>query len=113
VMPTESAEQIAFLQWWHAQFPRVRIFHVPNGGHRAISVAKKMKAEGVRPGVPDLCVPEWRLWVEMKRRKGGRLSDDQKDWIAYLEGIGDTVLVGHGAEDAIRKVLEWRSKRAR
>jgi len=111
--PTESEEQIGFLQWWHAQFPRVRIFHIPNGGHRAMSVAKKMRAEGVRSGVPDLFVPEWRLWIEMKRRTGGRLSADQLDWIAYLEGIGDTVIVGRGAEDASRKVLEWRSRLAR
>jgi len=76
-----------------------------------MSVAKKMKAEGVKPGVPDLCVPEWRLWIEMKRRTGGRLSADQKDWIAYLEGIGDTVIVGRGAEDASRQVLQFLQAR--
>jgi hypothetical protein len=66
-----------------------------------------MKAEGVRPGVPDLFVPEWRLWVEMKRQKGGRLSADQKDWITYLEAIGDTVIVGKGANDASRQVVRF------
>ena len=110
---SESDEQIGFLQWWDYQFPSVRIFHIPNGGKRDIKTAKKLKAEGVRPGVPDLFSPEWRLWIEMKRQKGGRLSADQRDWISYLESIGDTVLVGYGAEDASRKVLEWLSSRER
>lgn len=104
--PSESAEQIGFLRWFEEQFPAVRIMHIPNGGHRAISVAKKLRAEGVQPGVPDLYIPEWRLWVEMKRAKGGRLSAAQRDWIEYLEGIGDAVIVGHGAADAGKKVLD-------
>jgi hypothetical protein len=55
--------------------------------------------------VPDLCVPEWSLWIEMKRQEGGRLSEKQKDWIAYLEEIGHTVIVGKGWEDARAQVL--------
>lgn len=78
-----------------------------------MSVARQMKLEGVRPGVPDLYCPEWKLWVEMKRQKGGRLSADQRGWIAYLESIGDAVIVGKGAEDASRQVLEWLSSRER
>lgn len=110
---SESDEQIGFVQWFEAKFQGVRIFHIPNGGHRTMSVAKKLKAEGVKSGVPDLFVPHWRLWIEMKRTKGGRLSPEQKDWIEYLEGVGYTVIVGYGATDTSRKVLEWlSSKRA-
>ena len=107
----ESAEQIGFVNWFEDRFSGVRIFHIPNGGHRAISVAKKLRAEGVRPGVPDLYVPAWKLWIEMKRTKGGRLSPDQKDWIAYLEVIGDTVIVAHGAREASAKVLDFMGAR--
>lgn len=78
-----------------------------------MSVAKRMKAEGVRPGVPDLFVPEWCLWVEMKRQKGGRLSAEQRDWIEYLEGVGHAVIVGRGATDASEKVMKWLSKQER
>jgi hypothetical protein len=109
--PSEHEEQVGFVNWFEAQFPRVRIFAIPNGGHRAVSVGKQLKAEGVKPGVPDLQVPEWRLWIEMKRAHGGRLSGDQKDWIAYLESIGDTVIVGLGATDASRKVMEFKNPR--
>lgn len=112
--PSESDEQIGFLRWFYHHFPGVRIFHIPNGGHRAMSVAKKMKAEGVDPGVPDLYIPAWKLWIEMKRKTGGRVSTEQKEWREYLEGIGDTVIVGKGAEDASRQVLEFlQARRAR
>jgi hypothetical protein len=113
--PSESEEQIGFLRWFDDNFAGVRIFHIPNGGRRSMSVAKKLKAEGVKAGVPDLYVPEWHLWIEMKRVSGGRLSPEQVDWIAYLKRIGDTVIIGKGATDASRQVLAFlqarRSKR--
>lgn len=101
---SESDEQIGFIQWFEASFHGVWIFHIPNGGHRSISVAKKLKSEGVKPGVPDLYIPAWKIWIEMKRASGGRLSKDQRDWIEYLEGIGDTVIVANGARDASAKL---------
>jgi hypothetical protein len=69
--------------------------------------AKRLKAEGVVRGIPDLFIPEWRLWVEMKRKTGGRLSTEQKSMINYLQNIGYTVIVGIGAGDASRQVLEF------
>lgn len=102
--PSESDEQIGFVNWFEAAFSGVRIFHIPNGGHRAMNVAKKMKAEGVKPGVPDLYIPAWKIWIEMKRQKGGKLSDDQMDWYDYLTGVGDTVIVAKGARDASEKL---------
>lgn len=103
-LASEHAEQVTFVQWFKRQHPGVRIFAIPNGGQRNVVVAAKMKAEGVSRGVPDLYVPAWGLWIEMKRTKGWALSPEQRDWIGYLEGIGDTVIVGNGAEDAISKV---------
>jgi hypothetical protein len=64
-----------------------------------------LKAEGVVPGVPDLFIPAWNTWVEMKRSRGGRLSTEQNDWIEYLTGAGHTVIVGYGFEDARDKIL--------
>lgn len=109
--PSESSEQIGFIAWFEVKFRGVRIFHIPNGGHRKMSVARQLKAEGVRAGVPDLYIPQWKLWIEMKRTVGGRLSTEQKDWIGYLESIGDRVIVAKGATDASKQVLEWLSYR--
>ena len=107
-MTSEHDEQVGFVVWFRSRFPGVLILAVPNGGKRHPGTARKLKAEGVVPGVPDLFVPEWSLWVEMKRAKGGRLSPDQREVIAYLESIGHSVVVGHGAEDASRQLIEWR-----
>lgn len=97
------------VQWFKRTFPDVRIFSVPNGGHRHPAVAAKMKATGVASGVPDLFVPEWRLWIEMKRVKGGSLSPEQKDWIEYLDRVGYCVIVGKGAEDAKQQISAFLS----
>ncbi len=105
--PSEHSEQVGFINWFRVQYPRVLIFAIPNGEKRSITVAKRLKAEGVVRGVPDLYVPAWNLWVEMKRVSGGRLSPDQKEMITYLENIGHKVIVGKGAGDASKKVLEF------
>lgn len=106
-VPLEHAEQVGFVNWFRAKFPHILIFAVPNGDHRAITTAKRLKAEGVVAGVPDLCIPQWNMWVEMKRREGGRLSEDQREIIAHLQAIGHHVIVGKGAEDASRQLLGW------
>ena len=101
---TEHEEQREFVRWFRQTYKGVRIFAIPNGGARSIATAGRLKAEGVSPGVPDLFIPDWRLWVEMKRTKGGSLSAEQKDWIAYLEGCGHYCMVAKGAEQAKKKI---------
>lgn len=110
IIPTEDQEQAAFVAWFRATWPDVRIFAIPNGGRRSMKVANTLKATGVLPGVPDLFVPQWDLWIEMKRAKGGKLSPEQKDMIAYLQNVcGHHVIVGHGFDDARKQVIELMS----
>ena len=104
--PSEHSEQVGLINWFRLQYPNVLIFAIPNGEKRAITVAKRLKAEGVVRGIPDLFIPQWNLWVEMKRVSGGRLSPDQKSMITYLESIGNTVIIGKGAADASKQILE-------
>jgi len=103
--PSEHEEQVLFVQWFRRQFPGVMIFAIPNGGLRGKIAAAKLKAEGVTAGVPDLYIPEWRVWVEMKRQKGGRLSQPQRDVLRYLSEF-DTTIVAKGFEDAKRQIRE-------
>jgi len=105
-LSSEHAEQAGFLQWFRAKYPGILIFAIPNGGKRDIVTAKKLQMEGVVPGVPDLFVPELRLWIEMKK-PGGKLSEAQKTIIDYLECMNYTVIIGYGARDASEKVLEF------
>lgn len=106
LIPSEDQEQTYFVQWFRRTYPTVKIYSTPNGGHRHIAVAVKMKATGQSKGVPDLCIPAWRLYIEMKRVKGGKLSPEQKDWIEYLEKVGYRVIVGFGALDAQQKIIK-------
>lgn len=99
--PSEHVEHRNYVSQFKKRYPGVMIFSVPNGGKRGKVTAHKLALEGLLPGVPDLFIPEWRLWVEMKRQKGGRLSHAQKEVIPELERIGYTVLVGYGCNHAL------------
>ena len=103
---SEHMEQAYLVQWFRRKYPDVLIFAIPNGGERNKSSALKIKVEGGVRGVPDLFIPAWRLWVEMKTETG-KLSQDQKAMIPYLESIGHKVLVGYGFQDAVRKICEF------
>lgn len=105
-IPSEDHEQMLFVQWFRRTYPGVRIFAIPNGGHRHPAVAAKLKVTGATRGVPDLFVPEWRLWIEMKRAKGGVLSAEQKDWINYLKSIDYDCIVGKGFDDAKAQIVQ-------
>ena len=87
-----------------------KIFAIPNGGHRNVVVASKLKAEGVRPGIPDLCFPEGRggyfgLWIEMKV-KPNRPSTEQLARIAQLNADGYLAVICWSAEEA-QPILGW------
>jgi hypothetical protein len=82
-------------------------WHTPNGGHRSKSEACKMKMIGVMPGVPDLTIMHSGgvFFVELKKRTGGRLSKEQKDFqsaalsynMAYHILYADTIEEGRAA----------------
>jgi len=69
-----------------------------------------MKAEGLTAGIPDLFVPAWALWIEMKRVSKGALSKDQEKIIPQLEAAGYTVIVAKGWIDGINQVRGYHSK---
>jgi hypothetical protein len=94
-------------------WPEVRwLYAIPNGGFRHKAVAGKMKAQGVRAGVPDFALDVARggyhgLRIELKRRTGGALSPAQRDWIAWLTDQGYLAVVCKGWEEARDKLIEY------
>lgn len=109
-VPSEHAEQVSLVQWFEVTYPALRIFAIPNGGKRGKLEAMRLKQEGVRSGVPDLMIPVpcggfHGLFVEMKKTKGGTVSKEQKDWIAYLVKNGYKAQVCNGYKEA-RAVIE-------
>lgn len=104
---TEHEEQRELVRDFRQTYPGVLIFSIPNGGLRTKQTALKLRIEGCVAGIPDLYVPEWGLWIEMKRVTGGRLSPEQREQIAYLERIGHAVIVGKGKDDAWAKINQF------
>ena len=114
--PTEEQEQAAVIEWrdlMAVQFPALEdLIHIPNGGLRSKSEAVRFKRLGVRPGVSDLFLPEpvgkyHGLWVEMKRKKGGKLRPDQKDWIDRMNRKGYLAVRADGAEEACEVIYKY------
>lgn len=102
---SEHLEQVTAVRWFRDNYPGVLIFSIPNGGFRHKAVAEKMRLEGVVPGIPDLMIPAWRTFVEMKAQKG-RLSEHQKEKIAYLSESGYRCLVCYGFDDFKAKIMD-------
>lgn len=106
---SESMEQILFVNWMRKNHKEHRIFHIPNGGARGAATAARLKNEGVTKGIPDLFCPSLRLWIEMKKLDGGKVSPEQRDWIAYLQECGYEACVCNGnfnAQSVVERVLK-------
>lgn len=125
--PTEHAEQVAVIQWAELQlnvYPELWLLHaIPNAGAGAQrGQAGKMKAEGVKPGVPDLALPVRRagilggafavssgLYIEMKRI-GEKATPAQRAWLEALKEQGFETHVAQGADEAIALLRKYLSR---
>jgi hypothetical protein len=99
---SEHIHQVTFVNWFRNKYPNILIFAIPNGEYRAISTAVKLKNEGVTKGIPDLFIPEFKIWIEMKKEKGGTISKEQKEMKIYLENVGYKVFIARGYKEAIK-----------
>lgn len=94
------------------QDPRWRyILAIPNGGHRDIRVAAKLKAEGVRRGIPDLFLAVASrgyhgLWIELKVGKN-RESVEQMDWKVNLTDNGYCCMTVRDYPDRVVELILW------
>lgn len=107
--PSEHALQVQCLRWLHFTYPQVLCYAIPNGAYTTKTTARKLVAEGVCHGLPDLHIPIARggyhsLYIEMKNGKAGRLSDHQKEMIPRLQCYGNKVVVCRSLDDFIREV---------
>jgi hypothetical protein len=117
---TEEQHQIAVMSWAEKQAEEGRpelalLFHIPNGGHRNRVTAIKLKAMGVKPGVSDLLLPVARggyhgLWIEMKKPKGRKATEDQDGWLLHMKEQGYMTGVCVGFEEAKRLIEAYLSK---
>lgn len=115
-VPTEAQEQMTLFSWAAMQsgkYPELNLlYHVPNGGSRHKAEAVLLRAEGVKAGVPDLCLPVARgqyhgLYIELKRQRGGRTSDHQSEWLDALSAQGYKAALCYGWEQAAGTIIEY------
>lgn len=93
------------------------MFHVPNGGSRNRIEAAKLKQQGVRAGVPDICLPVARggfhgLFVELKYGRN-KATDRQTAWLDALRSQGYLAVECVGwdtAREVITKYLKGEIK---
>ena len=113
--PTEEAEQIAVFRWAELQkqrYPFLRyLYHTPNGGKRDRVTAARLKAAGVKKGVPDICLPVplggyHGLYIEMKVGYN-KPTNDQEDWLDALAGFGYRTAVCYGFNEAVEELKKY------
>lgn len=107
----ETHEGYALIDWWDRSnyAPHIKrnwLFHIANGGSRHPLEAMSLKRQGVRAGISDyqLVYPKdgyHGLWIELKKRKGGRLTKEQKEWLDNMVLLGYSAHVANGADEAI------------
>lgn len=117
-MLTEYEEQKLIVQWaksMHRREPLLRLLHASlNGVRLPMKRASMMKASGMLSGVPDLFLPVRNethsgLYIELKREKGGKVSDAQQWFIDSVTEQGYRAEVCRGHMEAINLIKEYLS----
>lgn len=119
-MPKESTETEWLFQWAEimaVKYPELEsMYHITNEGKRSRIAGARLKRQGLKKGMLDLCLPCARcgchaLYIEMKRMKDGRPSKEQLEWIDRLTRQGNMAMICEGwqqAADVIEGYLEGR-----
>lgn len=112
----EGLEQTALMRELQLRFPEAYklTYHVPNGGHRVKAVAAKLKAQGVKAGIPDLVLTMARggyfgLYIEFKAKPpfDAAVSPSQDACIQALLDQGYLAIVCRGSIDAMEAIRAY------
>lgn len=128
---SETAHQSAVFVWAglnRKKYPMLEWLHaIPNAN------SHKQVREGVKGGVPDMCLPfpVWEhahlnpipkritgLYIELKipkrrNEKNGGRSDDQIKWIDYLNSVGYYATTAYGWDEAVKVIIDYLEGRLR
>ncbi len=111
----EGGHQEALFEWAACNTGRLPelawLHHIPNGGRRDKRTAVALKRQGVKAGVPDLCLPVARngfngLYIELKAGKN-RPTASQREWLEFLAGQGYRTAVCYHWEYAARLLEDY------
>ena len=87
------------------------MYHIPNEGKRSKATGGRLKAQGLKPGVPDVCLPTAHggyigLYIEMKI-KPNRPTENQKKWLRALRAAGHLTAVAYDWEEAKNLIEDY------
>lgn len=109
---------ITLLRNYEELYPALQtIFSIPNGiylsGKNKFGIIHKLKAEGLKKGIPDLCLPVKSknkkfniLFVELKTETG-KLSEEQIMIIDCLKKNGSCVEIIRNKKDFIQLINSY------
>lgn len=106
-VPSERVECVEFVTWLQSQ--GIRHTHVANETRSRVQAISN-KQLGTSKGFPDyiVYVSGKVVHIEMKRTKGGKLSPEQKEWLAFLQREGHPAACCNGFDDAKKFVEKHR-----
>lgn len=113
---SEHSHQSAFfaaMRAYQAAYPQLAFMYaIPNAGQRNVVAGAKLKAEGMKKGVPDVHLPYpsrgyHGLYIEFKKAKTGKLAPEQIVWADYLKNNGFAYFVCYDYISAVNVVLEY------
>lgn len=118
---TESVEQICLFRW--AEFAKGKypeldlLYHIPNEGKRSVSAGARLKQEGLKSGVPDICLPVARglyhgLYIEMKVGRN-KPTENQNRWLKNLAEQSYKTAVCYGWDEASKLIISYLEGKAK
>jgi hypothetical protein len=114
---TEHQEQAALFEWAamnEIREPWLRWLHaIPNGGKRDARTGARLKAEGVKAGVPDVFMPMTcksptfhGLYIEFKS-KTGKMTQKQLEFAAHARNLGYGYVLCYSWLSAARVITNY------
>lgn len=108
----ETNEQILVVQHIHVYYPDCLFTIAPSGMKLPIRIAVRFKLMGYRKGTSDILIFEARkgyngLFIEMKKRKGGKRTDDQKKFCQDAIDRGYKAVFAEGSQLAISIIEDY------
>ncbi len=113
IVATERQEHLAFMTWIRLN-PTIRevLIHIANEYDGGAARGQIRKTMGVMKGVSDFFLPIPKglyhgMWIELKRKKNGRCTDEQKRWIEQMKLLGYAAYFCFGDDEAINTVKKY------
>lgn len=116
-MRTEDNLQIACINWFKYQYPKILITSFPAGyvfagtQQQRARTGKRMNDMGYCKGIPDLFIAQpvnnyHGLFIELKTDKG-KVSNEQKEMLIKLSELDYLVMICRSLDDFIKVVNKY------